>query len=65
MDAARASGTDLASSLRQNMFLIEKSDFEVHDTFPQGRFCGVKIAFLKAKWRFSRRGVFVKPKTRF
>ena len=26
MDAARASGTDLASSLRQNTFLIEKID---------------------------------------
>ena len=38
-----------------------KCVFEVHDTFPQGRFCGVKIAFLKAKWHFSRRGVFVKP----
>ena len=27
MDVARASGTDLASSLRQNTFLIEKIDF--------------------------------------
>ena len=27
MDVARASGTDLASSLRQNMFLIEEKQF--------------------------------------
>ena len=32
-----------------------KCVFEVHDTFPQGRFCGVKIAFLEAKWRFPAR----------
>ena len=29
MDVARASGTDLASSLRQNTFLTEKTDFYV------------------------------------
>ena len=34
------------------VFDREKSIFEVHDTFPQGRFCGVKNAFLEAKWRF-------------
>ena len=34
MDVARASGTDLASSLRQNMFLIAKKiDFDVKSGF--------------------------------
>ena len=33
MDVARASGTDLASSLRQNTFLIEKIDFDVKTWF--------------------------------
>ena len=57
MDAARASGTDLASSLRQNTFLIEKNLF-LRSTRSRG---GV---FVESKTRLGRQnGAF--PQGRF
>ena len=43
----------------------QKRVFEVHGTFPQGRFCGVKNAFLEAKCRFPAGAFFSAKKPVF
>ena len=41
-----------------------KCVFDVHDTFPQGRFCGIKNAFWEEKVEIPA-GAFFQPKKMF